>query len=90
MREVSVEREVIGRIAKQLDVPIGKITLAMRLAADLGADSMDFVELEMLIEDELNICFAGKDYGLAGKTVGDYVRLVRQFRAEEQAAASGG
>lgn len=42
-------------IANELGVEESKITLEARLAEDLGADSLDAVELIMAIEDEFGI-----------------------------------
>lgn len=42
-------------IANELGVNESKITLEARLAEDLGADSLDAVELIMAIEDEFGI-----------------------------------
>lgn len=42
-------------IAQELGVAEEKITLEARLSEDLGADSLDAVELIMAIEDEFNI-----------------------------------
>lgn len=42
-------------IANELGVNEAKITLEARLAEDLGADSLDAVELIMAIEDEFGI-----------------------------------
>ncbi len=42
-------------IANELGVEEAKITLEARLTEDLGADSLDAVELIMAIEDEFGI-----------------------------------
>ncbi len=42
-------------IANELGVDENKITLEARLTEDLGADSLDAVELIMAIEDEFGI-----------------------------------
>ncbi len=42
-------------IAKELGIDANKITLDARLSEDLGADSLDAVELIMAIEDAFNI-----------------------------------
>jgi acyl carrier protein len=42
-------------IARELNVKEEDITLDSRLAEDLGADSLDAVELIMSIEDEFNV-----------------------------------
>lgn len=42
-------------IVKELGIDESKITMEARLSEDLGADSLDAVELIMAIEDEFNI-----------------------------------
>ncbi len=42
-------------IAKELNVSLDKITMDTHLVDDLGADSLDAVELIMAIEDEFGI-----------------------------------
>jgi len=42
-------------IANQLDVDVSTITNETRFVDDLGADSLDTVELVMAIEDEFDI-----------------------------------
>lgn len=42
-------------IAEELDVDLEEVTLEANLTDDLGADSLDAVELIMAIEDEFDI-----------------------------------
>ena len=42
-------------LATQLDVDLEKITETTNIADDLGADSLDVVELMMSVEEEFNI-----------------------------------
>lgn len=42
-------------IAEELDVDVEEVTLEAKLDDDLGADSLDAVELIMAIEDEFDI-----------------------------------
>lgn len=42
-------------VIEQLGVDQGKVTLEANFADDLGADSLDTVELVMAIEEEFNI-----------------------------------
>lgn len=46
---------VITAISKQLRIPADKITPASRIKEDLGADSLDILQLLMTIEEELGI-----------------------------------
>ncbi len=66
-------------IVEELNVPEEKITLEARLAEDLGADSIDAVELIMNIEDEFNVQVSDEDaQGI--KTVGDLVKYVEALK----------
>ena len=42
-------------IADQLDIKVEKVTLEASFADDLGADSLDQVELVMAVEEEFDI-----------------------------------
>lgn len=50
-----VEQKVKEILSEQLGVEIGKITLETNVAVDLGADSLDLVEILMSLEDEFNV-----------------------------------
>ncbi len=62
-------------IVEELNVPEEKITMEARLAEDLGADSIDAVELIMNIEDEFSIQVSDEEAQNI-KTVGDLVKYV--------------
>ena len=51
----NIENRVTEIVAKQLDVPATQITLDSSFVDDLGADSLDTVELVMALEEEFNI-----------------------------------
>ncbi len=53
----------------------GDITLNADLSDDLGADSIDAVDLIMSIEDEFNVTFP-EDAATKIKTVGDLVAYI--------------
>ena len=48
-------------LAAQLDIDADKITESTDIAEDLGADSLDVVELMMSIEEEFQIEIADED-----------------------------
>lgn len=50
-----MEEKLISLIAKELSVPKEKITLDTDIHEDLGADSLDAVELIMSIEDAFEV-----------------------------------
>jgi len=66
-------------IIEELNVPEEKITMQARLAEDLGADSIDAVELIMNIEDEFSIQVSDEEAQNI-KTVGDLVKYVEAVK----------
>ncbi len=63
-------------LADQLDADEDAITMETDIAADLGADSLDVVELIMSIEDEFEV--EVPDEKIEGiKTVGDIVNYIQ-------------
>ncbi len=63
-----------------LDLEEDQVTLESKIKEDLGADSLDMVDLIMSIEDEFNIKVAESDTASI-KTVGDIVNYIEQFQA---------
>ncbi len=62
-------------IVEQLGVDEDKVTEAAAIQNDLGADSLDIVDLVMAIEEEFGVTIP--DEAVAGiKTVGDIVKYV--------------
>ena len=62
-------------LADQLGVDASKITAESKIVEDLGADSLDVVELLMNLEEEYNITVS-EDEATKISTVGDFVALV--------------
>ncbi len=67
-------------IAQELSVSKEEIALETHLQDDLGADSLDAVELVMTIEEEFEIAIPD-DETQNLKTVGDIVRFVEKLKA---------
>lgn len=63
-------------LADQLDVDEDTITMDSDISADLGADSLDVVELIMSIEDEFGIQVPDEKIEDV-KTVGDVVNYIQ-------------
>lgn len=59
-------------LAKKLQIDADKITMTTDIAEDLGADSLDVVEMLMTIEEEFGVTVPDDDV-MAFKTVGDVV-----------------
>lgn len=62
-------------ISKQLNRPVEEITEDKEVVKDLGADSLDVVEMLMGLEEEFNITVPEED-AVNIKTVGDIVNLI--------------
>jgi acyl carrier protein len=58
---VDVQQRIIELIAEQLEKEISEISPEMSFADDLGADSLDLVELIMTVEEEFNIEIPDED-----------------------------
>ncbi len=62
-------------IADELSIDEAKITLESRLSEDLGADSLDAVELIMALEDEFGV-EVSDEIAQSIRTVGDIVKIL--------------
>ena len=65
-------------IASKMKLDESEITPEKSIFNDLGADSLDFVELSMLLEREFNMKFTEDDTAKV-KTVGDLYELIEQY-----------
>lgn len=63
-------------ISEQFGVDVDSITEATSFEEDLGADSVDLVELVMAMEDEFKIGEVGEDELASLSTVGDCVSFL--------------
>ena len=64
-------------LCDQLDVNEEDVTMESSIAEDLGADSLDVVDLIMSLEDEFDLEVPDEQVE-AIKTVGDLVRFIEQ------------
>lgn len=62
-------------IVDTLNCEMDDVTMEARLAEDLEADSLDAVELNMALEDELGVGVPDEELG-GMKTVGDIVNYL--------------
>ena len=62
-------------LSKQLEVSVDEIQLANSLQEDLGADSLDVVEIVMALEDEFSIEIADEETAKIN-TVDDIVKYI--------------
>jgi acyl carrier protein len=80
MSSEEIFEKVKGVIVEQLGVAEGNITMKASFIDDLGADSLDIVELIMALEEEFDIEIPDSD---AEKvvTVGDVVEYIKDHVA---------
>ncbi len=76
MNPDEVFNKLQGLIAEQFDIKPEEITLQSSFTDDLGADSVDLVELVMTLEDEFELDEIQDDDLSQLKTVGDCVRFL--------------
>ena len=69
--------KVIELIAQQLNKSVDEVTVEKEIVKDLGADSLDVVEMLMSLEEEFNITVPEED-AVNIKTVGDIVKLIEE------------
>lgn len=75
MTESELFESIKGIIVELLGVEPEKVTMDARFREDLGADSLDLVELVMEFEDRFGKTISDED-AQAIKTVGDAVRYI--------------
>lgn len=69
-------------LADQLNISADKITENSKVIDDLGADSLDVVEMLMTLEDEFNVTVSDEE-SVGLKTVGDIVKLIDKKTAKK-------
>lgn len=65
-------------IAREMDIDKNTITMDSRLTEDLGADSLDAVELIMALEDEFNLAIDDES-AMKIKKVSDIVEYLEKL-----------
>jgi acyl carrier protein len=84
MADKSIEEKVKDIIVEQLGVNPEQVTPEASFIEDLGADSLDIVELVMAFEEEFGVEVPDEDAEKL-QTVGDVIRYI-----EERAKQGGG
>ena len=79
-----IQEKLISIIADQLHIDEEAVTLDATLMGDLGADSLDVVELTMSLEDEIDFEMTERDEANMTKiqTVGDLLNFLQQRLGE--------
>jgi acyl carrier protein len=73
--EKTVEQKVVDIIVEQLNVNAEQVTADAKFIEDLGADSLDVVELVMAFEEQFGVEVPDEDAEKL-QTVGDVVRYI--------------
>lgn len=66
-------------LCEQLDIEADRVTMESDIANDLGADSIDVVDLIMSLEDEFEVEMPDEDVANI-KTVGDIVNYIESHK----------
>ena len=85
---MSVENRVIEIVCEHLAVQKDKVTRATSFVEDIGADSLDIVELVMELEEEFDIQIPD-DQAEKIKTVGEAIDFI-EARQKEKGTGEGG
>ena len=72
---MTIEQKVIETIAKQLNKSADEISLEKDIVKDLGADSLDVVEMLMNLEEAYSVTIPDEE-AIKIKTVGDIVKAL--------------
>ena len=72
MDKIEKVREIFSQ---QLNKPVEEITDDKEILKDLGADSLDVVEMLMAMETEFNISIPAEE-ATGIKTVGDVIKII--------------
>jgi acyl carrier protein len=78
---MNIEERIKKVIASQLGVPLDKITNTTLLTQELGADSLDMVEIIMAMEDEFQLSFTDENIKIS--SVQDIVEYMNRALTEQ-------
>jgi len=76
---VAVYEKVRAIISEQLGIDENDITMESSFIEDLGADSLDIVELVMALEEEFDIVIPDEDAEKI-RTVGEAVKYIQEHQ----------
>ena len=76
---IMVLEKVVSLVAEQLGIDKKTIKLESNIIEDLGADSLDVIEMLMTLEDEFGITIPDEKINQI-KTVGQIVELIEQAK----------
>lgn len=79
----SVEEKVIETVCKSLTISKEQVTRQTAFIEDIGADSLDIVELIMELEEEFDVTIPD-DQAEKIKTVGEAIDFIENARKKER------
>lgn len=79
VKGVIMQDKIVKMIASKLSKKVDEVKLESRLIEDLGADSLDIVELLMMLEDEYGITIPDQD-AMKLSTIGDIVKFMESIK----------
>ena len=74
----TIQDKTKALVAQKLNLDESEITPEKSLTNDLGADSLDVVEVSMMLEREFNVKFTEDDTEKI-QTVGDFYKLIERL-----------
>lgn len=69
------KNKILELIANQLNKSVDELSEDKEFVKDLGADSLDIVEMFMSLEDEYNVTVSDEE-AIKIKTIGDVIKLI--------------
>jgi acyl carrier protein len=75
MEKEKVSSQILNMLIKQLRKNPADVKMESRIKEDLGADSLDVVEILMTVEDSFGITVDDEEIKTV-KTVGDLIKMV--------------
>ncbi len=82
-RNQEIHDRIIEIVAEKMDKPKEEITPEKSIVNDLGADSLDVVELVMDIEDEFDLSVPEEEAQKL-QTVGDAIKYVQEHAGQKK------
>ncbi len=74
-----VFEKVKAIVARELNVDEASLTMETNFVEDLGADSLDAVEIIMAVEDEFGV-EVGDDDAQGIRSIGDIVKMLEEMK----------
>ncbi len=87
MTEAEIEARVFEVVADQLGADLGTLTLETRFVEDLGADSLDLIELLLALEEEFCAASDEEDASAVATVEHAVICVLRMLEPEDSAGS---